>query len=400
MKTDMVYIARGSFWLNLSHFVTLVSSLVLSIAFANMLSPESYGVYSTILSASSLLMIPVLMGMGTAVTRAVAQGMDGVLIEAIKTKLRWGVISVFMSLGICGYYLWQGNKILAFSFAVIAFFLPLMHTATLYDAYLVGKQRFKRSSQYQIIETLMHLVVLTVILFFSTNLFLILAASFGVHTGIRCFFLVQIVKQDRLAHPGLIKDSNAISFGKHLSLLGAFGTVSKYADRLLVWHFLGPVQVAIYSFATLPITHISEFFQPLSTLAFSKFSQSSGDLLKKTIPKKMLIIFLFSIPIILVYILIAPFVYQWFFPQYIESIFFSQLFSLTLLLQGNRLFAPFFNSQSKIGVVYLMNFVIPAVKLVSMFVLLPFYGILGMIFAQLGSLVFNLCFQMYLLKKH
>ena len=49
-KTDMVYLAKSGFWINLSYIAGSVFSLVSSIAFAYFVSKETYGIYKYIIS--------------------------------------------------------------------------------------------------------------------------------------------------------------------------------------------------------------------------------------------------------------------------------------------------------------------------------------------------------------
>ena len=62
-KTDMIYLARGGFWLTLGQVISSLSAFLLAIAFANLLPKETYGEYKYILSIASILAIPTLTGM-------------------------------------------------------------------------------------------------------------------------------------------------------------------------------------------------------------------------------------------------------------------------------------------------------------------------------------------------
>ena len=98
--TDMVYIAKGGFWLTLAQIVSTFSGFLLVMAFANLLDPETYGIYKFVLSMASLFAIPTLSGMGTALVRSVAQGNEGSIIPALKIKIKWGLIGGVASIGI------------------------------------------------------------------------------------------------------------------------------------------------------------------------------------------------------------------------------------------------------------------------------------------------------------
>jgi hypothetical protein len=78
-KTDMVYLANVGWWTNLTLILTSFGGLLISIVFANFLSPQTYGVYQYLLALSGLVAAISLSGMNTAVTQAAARGYEGVL---------------------------------------------------------------------------------------------------------------------------------------------------------------------------------------------------------------------------------------------------------------------------------------------------------------------------------
>jgi len=54
-KLDMVYLTKGGFWMTLSQVSSNMLSLLLVIAFANLLPKETYGLYRYILSLAGML---------------------------------------------------------------------------------------------------------------------------------------------------------------------------------------------------------------------------------------------------------------------------------------------------------------------------------------------------------
>ena len=76
-KTDMLYLARGGFWLTLGQGLGIIAGLLLVIGFANLLPKEVYGNYKFILSLGGIIGAFTLTGMSIAVTQAVARGFEG-----------------------------------------------------------------------------------------------------------------------------------------------------------------------------------------------------------------------------------------------------------------------------------------------------------------------------------
>src|ERR1700674_1685174 len=88
---DMVYLVEGGFWLSIGTAVTALSSFVLSIAFANLLSPVAYGIYKYTLSLASTFNAFTLTGLATAVTVGVSNTKEGILKQAFWANLWWSI---------------------------------------------------------------------------------------------------------------------------------------------------------------------------------------------------------------------------------------------------------------------------------------------------------------------
>jgi O-antigen/teichoic acid export membrane protein len=395
-KTDMVYLAKGGFWLTLGQIVSSLSAFLLSLAFANLLPKETYGNYKYILSIVGILTIPTLSGMGTAITQAVARGYEGSLIPALKTKIRWGLLGGLASLILAGYYFYQDNTTLTISFLISAVFLPFMDSFGIYDALLQGKKLFDISTKYFIISQIIAIASLITVLFFTQNLFLIIFTYFASWTLIRFIFLKLTLKNFPLNQN---QDTSTISYGKHLSLMGIISTIANYLDRLLIFHYLGAAEVAIYSIAIAPPEQIKSLFKSIGTLALPKFAQRDIKDIKQNIGDKFLKLFLFGILIIGLYIVIAPFFYKIFFSKYLDSIFLSQLFSVSML---NLTFFPastVLTTKSKIKEQYIINIASSIFQIIAMIIFIIWFGLIGLVIARILTRFFGSFLSLFLFYK-
>lgn len=235
-KTDMVYLARGGFWLTSGHIVSMISGVLLAIAFANLLPKETYGIYKYVLSIASILAIPTLSGMNTAINRSIAQGYEGSFVKALKTKIRWGLLGGLTSIGLAGYYYVNGDTILTLSFLIVAMFLPFMNSLSLYQSILVGKKEFKLFSKYNVIINIIVAITMVAILFFTNNILLVIFSYFIAYTLLHAIFLKVTLQKFALNNK---IDPTTISYGKHLSLMGIISIVAGQIDKILIFHYLG-----------------------------------------------------------------------------------------------------------------------------------------------------------------
>ncbi|PKM91837.1 hypothetical protein CVU82_01360 [Candidatus Falkowbacteria bacterium HGW-Falkowbacteria-1] len=389
-KTDMVYLAEGGFWLTLGQGVSSVSAFLLAIAFANLLPKETYGTYKYIMSIVSLLAIPTLTGMNTAIIQAVARGYEGSLISALKTKIKWGLLGGLLGLSLALYYYLQNNDTLAIAFLIVSVFIPFMDSILIYESYLNGKKNFKTLGRYTVFIRIISAITMVVTIFFTKNIYLIVSSYLLSNTLLRLILLKITLSKNKLNEK---KDPNTISYGKHLSLMSILNIFSIYLDKLLIFHYLGASELAIYSIAIAPVEQMKGLIKNINALALPKFSATSTENLKTNLKPKILKMTLILAIMSFCYILIAPFAYRVFFPQYLESIFYSQLFSLSLVLIGPiMLLISAFQAKEKKMTLYQYNIIKPIIRIILLFVLINYFGITGIIFAILLSYVFELIF--------
>jgi O-antigen/teichoic acid export membrane protein len=395
-KTDMLYAAKGGFWITFEKIAFNALGAVSVIAFANLMSQEDYGVYQYILSMAAMFSIFVLPGIDTAVTFSVAAGREGSYIEAFKTKLKFGLTACLVSISFSIYYFWHGNSILGLSFAIVGILAPIVESLYLYNAFLLGKKQFKHYSSNNIVEKIICSSLIIVTLLLTKSIPLIILSFYVPKIIIRAYF---IVKYWKMFPPNKEKDPAVISFGKHLTLMNVLSIVSSQIDDILVFQWLGAAPAAIYAFAIAPISKMQDFIMGnINSLAMPKVGEKSEMDLKRIIPKKVLRLTLLVLPIVAGYILLAPFVFKFLLPKYAPAIIYTQVLSLTMLFQSKSLFSLALTAQAKKKELYIANTIMPAIKIILFLTLLPLFGIWGMVFSivfseALGWIIFAILFK-------
>lgn len=377
-KTDMIYLASGGFWLTAGKVATSLSSLISSIAFANLMRAEVFGVYQYILSVIGLLTLATLPQMNMALIRSVAQGYEGNLGLAMREKMKWGVLGTLGSIGIGIYYLVAENTMLGTAFLVAAPFIPFIETLTTFTDFLQGKKMFDKVTKYRVVNRLIILIAVIGALLFTGNIFAILLAYLLSRTLGSLFLFVRFKINEKT---GEEKDLEGIRYGRQLSFVYLVQTVIASLDKILIFHFLGPVQLSTYYFAIAPEGQLKNLFLTADTLAFVKFSKKDNEELKKSLPKKILqAVVLVVLPAVLLYILLAPALFKMIFPRYIEAIPYSQVYMLSILFTiPKTLFSSAIESQMKKGVLYPLKIIGSALRIIALFIGLYFFGLWGII---------------------
>lgn len=395
--TDMVYLAKGGFWITSNKIVGTVVSICLAIAYAHFLSKEDYGLYKYIISIASFFSIATLPGLNNALTRGVALGYEGVIKKAVKLKFKFGLLGILGGLAISAYYFFNHNQILGLSFLIAAIIAPLNDSLFVYGSYLGGKKLFKYSAIANSISQILTALIIIITIAFSSKIIYLISvyyiSAFILH------FVINYLTYKKYP-PNKIENNETISLGKHLSVMDIFGIIAEQIDKILMWHFLGPAQLAIYSYATLPIESFQSFVvRSISPLALPKLSTQKKETLKITLPLK---IFKFSAALILpsiIYFFISPFLFKILFPEYIESIKYTQIYGFALLLFPARLFGTSLLAHAQKKSLYIIKIIQPLFKIITMVLFIYFWGINGAILSLLISGIFGYFINYYFFKK-
>jgi len=393
-QTDMIYLAKGGFWLTLGRIISTAASFLLAIAFANLLDPVIYGNYKYILSLIGILTIFSLSGMGTAITQAVARGLEGSLIPALKTKIRWGLLGGLTGLILAGYYFYQGNITLTISFLISAAFLPFMDSLKIYDSLLNGRKLFKISTKYFIISQIIAVASLITVLFFTKNLFLILLTYFTSWTTLRFIFLKLTLKKFL---PNKNQDPKAISYGKHLSFIKGLNTIAGNVSNIFIFNFLGSQPLAIFSFAIAPIEQIRSLIEFIEILTLPKFSQDKWKIytIKLFFKKAIPFLILLTLGIIL-YIILAPWFYKIFFPQYISAIILSQIYSISLIFTGINIFQiSILKANRASQELHILNILDILLKFILVIPMIYYFKLIGLVYALILIKIVEMILMFY-----
>ena len=351
-KTDMVYLYEGGGLLGLSAILSGVSTLLLAIGFANLVSKETYGAYRYLLGAVGVLSIPTLHGINIALIQTVAAGNHGSLSLVRKTKLKWGILTSVSSIAVALYYLSIGNTNLAFGFMLVAVTLPIIEENAATDSYVIGRELYKVSTIYRIILDVVRTLGIFITILLSDSILLIFLVYFLSQVVVTTIYYRLVLS---MYPPSNEVDENVVGYGKHLTATELIVTIAAYLDRLIIFNLLGAEELAIYSFALAPPEQIRGILKIIDVMALTRFSKRGVGEVEQTIFGKVV---RFSVILLVItggYILIAPTIYNLLFPEYTSSIRYSQVFSLSLAAFAYYLPFSLFKSQRMVEKIYKFN---------------------------------------------
>jgi O-antigen/teichoic acid export membrane protein len=138
------------------------------------------------------------------------------------------------------------------------------------------------------------------------------------------------------------------------------------------------MELAVYSFAIAIPEQIKGSYKNLFNIALPKMASADQNLLKKSIIDKFIRLTTISVFIVVLYYFVSPYIYHIFFPKYLESIWYSQVYVLGLIaVPGIALFSMYFQVKQDRGTLYRLNLIGNIATIILTCVLVYRFGIVG-----------------------
>ncbi len=396
-KTDMVYLAKGSFWLSYRHIIIIVASFLQTWFLTNFLSPEIYGNYKYLISFAGGLGAFLLSGMNNAITQAVAKKKEGTYQRSIIIQLQWSIIFTLISFVAATFYYLQDNLTFALSLLIIGILNPLINSFNTFIAFLNGRSEFKKIANYSFLVNLFSAVI-TVASIFTKNIIIIILANYLSNALINVYFYFKCkkeVKNDEI-------DNSLLRYGKHLSLMNFFVIIFFYLDKLFVFNFLGPVPLAIYYLAQAIPEQIKSGLKILNIVSLPKLTKNAkidkqyfNSLINKIL-KLSAVVFVLSI----IYIIFCPYIFQIFFPKYLMAVHLSQIFAFaTIFVAFNSTMVNYLQSLEITKKLYFYTITTSIIQITGIVTGIIWFGLFGGAVAKIITEALNSLILIFISRK-
>lgn len=381
-KIDFKYIFKGGSLLGLTQISSAVSAFVLTIAFANLLPQEDYGIYRYILSAYTLFAIIALPGIDTAMMETIAKGNHGAFIHGIKTKFRWGVFAGLATVIYAIYNFYIGEHQLGILFTITGIAIPFMESLSLYTGFLQSTKRFDLWAITEFINQVVSLAALIGSMYLTHNVVYLIAAYFIAYIVVRLFSTLYVFRN--LIQNQQI-DMTYLKYGRDMTWFQILSRGIATMDQVVLFHLLGPIQLAVFSIANSIPTRVQSVLRIVGTLALPKFAKQNEKDIVKSLPRKMFYFALAILFVCLVYVLLVPYVFGVLFPKYAESIPYTQVIIFYTLAGIGYPLGAFFTAHRKVKENYWLAVVGFLVKALCLVIFVPLYGIWGAVIGILAN---------------
>lgn len=381
-KTDMVYLTHGGLWAGIAQVISSGALFLFAFVVSHYLPKEVYGEYKYILAVVGLLGTLSLSGLGSAVLQSVSAGHEGSLYVGFWTNIRWSAAVFLGSLTLALYYLIGGNTTLAFGILIGGCLSPILTSANLAGSFLVGKKDFKHYALYfGIIETLLSMGSLIFTIFLTQNTLILVGVYFLSNTLATLWLYRRVIRM--YAPKKDNHDPGMLLYSKHLSFMNILLGIAGSIDEVLTFHFLGPAQLAIYSFAIAIPDQIKGPIKTLQLMLQRNYTVRPDHEIQAGMRHKSIVIFISTLLIISLYVVSAPFIYRTFFPEYTTAALYSQVYALSLVGFAFLPAGSYLVAKKRVREQYLSNTIVSILQILILVAGVTMWGLWGMIAARI-----------------
>ncbi len=329
---DLKYLAHGGFWTSTRFAIGIAGSFATTIAFGNLLPKETYGTYNYLLSLAGSLSFLTLSGVSIAVIRAVAKGYESIVPYAVRLQLKYNLLAM-ATIAMGGiYYGMKGNWTFALSLFVLAISIPTGAAFFTYESVLIGLKRFNALTRITLVTTIIGAVAIVATIALTSNLFIIIlvsALSSLIPTILIYRGVVKTLKTEEDASDH-VSEFRRTTF--HLTGAGLLSSAATYLDKIILFQVAGPVALATYGFAIAGPEKLKGLSKNWMNIVLPKLAEKSVHEIRSIFYKRLVYLILVGGLLAGVYILATPFLFKLLLPKYLSSIFYSQIYAISLVI--------------------------------------------------------------------
>ena len=393
---DAQYFLKGGFWLTLTQVIVVLAGIVTTSLFAHYMSETDYGIYRYLIGIAVLFSSFSLTGLGQSILQTAAKKYYRFYQETIRLNFLYSLSITVISFGGVFYYFINENIILSLGCILIAIFQPIINGFQNTQAFLQGSRRFREATIAQGIKVLIVSILSVATLFFTKSIIVLLLVYLGSNAMVNIIFHLIYRPKHTPATPKEIS-AQYVAYAKSTSVRNIISSISNRLDTVLIFTQLGAAELAVYTIATIIPEQIKASFKNLASLLLPKYAKHENvDVLKRSVPKRSLQLFLLLLGVTILYIIAAPYVYELIFPKYQTAILLSQISALAF--PTFILYIPYSILQSRLAESELHKITVYSsiFQVVTIFGFIFFFGLLGAIIARLlYRIIFMLTVYVY-----
>ncbi|MEK7166478.1 MAG: hypothetical protein AAB874_06755, partial [Patescibacteria group bacterium] len=370
----------------------------LSFLIGHFVSPGVFGEYTLIQSVLGMLTFLSLPGIDLALPKSIAQGFEGSLNLTWKLKFKLSLFGIPILLLFSLYYFFQQKTAIALGLGVGALFFPVLNTFTSYPAFLAGKRLFGKLAIYSSLSSLFFLACVgTISVLFPSTVILIFGYFIALIFPTVLFF--NISKQ--LAQNSKV-DTHLTGYATFLTTLSILPWISGNIGSIILERNMGAETLAIFAVASKFLTSVQKNFQVFYKPVTAKLASMDPANFRKTVMVHGVKLVIMGLSLCVTLYVATPFLIRFFFSQeYYSAIWYGQILSLALIPLPLTWVVSDMLVFQKQKLPQIFTSTLPhLIKLFLFLLVIPHFGIVGLIVIILIDRYFEPVLPLYFLYKH
>lgn len=393
-RLNVRYFIRNQTYLSLATFVDIVSGFILSIFFARYLNKTVFGQYSLIFSIITILSITKLSGLQSVFPYAISKGRESFYPRVLRLSSLGSFVGSIILVFIAFYYSQPAKPEIEGALLITALIFPFINAFVYYPLYLSAKKRFDTQAIFSAAQSIIPNFFIVLAVIFNGNVAWIISAALIPQAILNLLFTYLTLKQTK--NTGSYTED--IRYGLKLSVAYAPHIFSQSIDSIILAKFLGFEQLANYTFATNIFKRLTPFIKNLEAISIPKIGEMSEENIRKELPKKILMLTVLTAVFCAGYILLAPSFFRFFYPQYLASVFPSQVFSLYIIFYPFAIILQSFHKLRLFKEIATLNFTVFLIRVGMLLFMIPRFGMMGAVVAFVLDELIRFLIAFYQLK--
>lgn len=396
IKFDIKYVSQQGSILTATLLVTNALSLLVPLLFHECATTAAYGLFQYTNVLAGLIGISSLLGMNNAILVAAAQGRDHVLRTAsrmrVKTSLLIGCPALFATGLVFARIGGEFTDISLACFLLLPFF-PIIFSFMGAYSYLNGKRRFAELAAAQILYSVGNIGLICICLgYFPEWIYLPAVASLALKGLFELAVYISLVRREKIGFAADEHDRKIIAYGIKMSFIRVVGAIHARLDRFIVGSVFGFGDLGSFGAGRAVVVPLREMMILYPRLYIPKLARRGKHQALRSTYKALAAGLLGALPVLAVLILAVPWAYDLLLSRFEGSSTYARLFVVVVFLSlPFYFFYGFFQSQIMARREFVVRLTNAVLVLALMLVLMRFFGLMGLIYAQMiGSVALSL----------
>ncbi len=393
LQIDVNYFAWGTIYTGIQQVIGIICGFIVTYLFANFISKTVYGEYNLVLSILSIITFLSLPGIDTALIQSVGQGYEASFPNAVRMKIKFSFLGSVALLGFALFYFISAKITIATSLIFIALIYPFLYSFSLTTPFLTAKRLFRLLTKLSSLSSVGFLIISALSIFlFPTALGITAGYTLGLIVPGMLGFIYALRFINKSSHT----DPDLVSYSSFLTLISVLPWISSYLGQIILGTSIGPQSLAVFSIANGFLASVQKsfivFYKPITAKLAAQSSKQHLSTLRTHGLKFVTIGVLLSVGLWIC----VPLLIKYFFPLYPEAISYGQVLSLSLIpLPLTWVLSDMMIYQKSKKVQVVASSIPHLIKILLYVLLVPKYGIWGLVFVTLFDRYSSLIIYLY-----